>query len=481
MVFELHIWGPAFGLPSIDPQCIAMVAYFALAVPAKKRGSAGEREQWVLVADSDPGIVPTNELPALWTGTRWISRFRNIVAYLSQYSDGEWDLDRWMGHKERADCIAFSSFLESQGQPLVDLSLYVSSENYNNATSQAYASLLQWPNQWIMPPQIRKAAKKRTEHLGLTSLDLDVMVEEERQQARDPGNLASKIPKSLVRKPQATVSDLLSKSSKQNRIRLDAMTGAFVAPLEELLGRKGYLLSSEIPSSLDCLALGYLSLALVPKLPYPWLRDAATGQAPRLAAYADRLRSRCFGAVPVDVSMAFTDSPALASSLPWRAPEQVSLGAVGKRALEGIVDSIPIVRQIRANTRLQRAGAEAQGGLEERELVAKVATVQRRELYASIATVLAGLGMFVGYVLYTGLIHIEVVDGVEVKEDEEDEEEEDEDAETDAEAEAEAEEEEAEEKEDAESKQQGQTQQKPANDAQKPASRLGEAGAMLGI
>ncbi|OJD14367.1 hypothetical protein AJ78_05272 [Emergomyces pasteurianus Ep9510] len=465
MVFELHIWGPAFGLPSIDPQCIAMVAYFALAVPAKKRcSSGGEREQWVLVADSDPGRVPTNELPALWTGTRWISRFRNIVAYLSQYSDGEWDLDRWMGHKEKADCIAFSSFFESQGQPLIDLSLYVSSENYNNVTSLAYASLLQWPNQWIIPPRIRKIAKKRTEHLGLTSLDLDEMVEGERQQARDPSNLSSKIPKSLARKPQATVSDLLSKSSQRNRIRLDAMTGAFVLPLEELLGRKGYLLSSEIPSSLDCLALGYLSLALVPQLPYPWLRDAAVEQTPRLATYADRLRSRCFGAVPVEVSMAFTDSPALPSSLPWRAPGQVSLAAVGKRALEGIADSIPIVREIRANARLQRAAAEeGLGHWEERELVATVARVQRRELYTSIATVLAGLGMFVGYVLYTGLVHIEMIDG-EVEEDE------------DAETEPEDEKPEAEKREE-ESKQQTQTQ----TDTATSPSRLGEAGALLGI
>ncbi|EEQ92300.1 hypothetical protein RJZ56_007488 [Blastomyces dermatitidis] len=462
MVFELHIWGPAFGLPSIDPQCIAIVAYFALAVPAKERGPDGELEQWVLVADNDPGMVPTNELPALWTGTRWISRFRNIVAYLSQYSNGEWDLDRWMGQKERADCIAFSSFLESQGQPLIDLSLYVSSENYNNVTSLAYATLLQWPNQWIMPPQIRTTAKKRTEHLGLTSLDLDVMVEEERQQARDPSNLANKIPKGLVRKPQATVSDILSKTSKRNRIRLEGITGAFVAPLEELLGRKGYLLSSEIPSTLDCLALGYLSLALVPKLPYPWLRDAATGQAPRLAAYADQLRSRCFGAVPIEVSIAFTDSPALASSLPWRSPEQVSFAAVGRRALEGIADSIPIVRQIRTNARLQRAGAEAEGDSEEKELVTKVATIQRRELYTSIATVLAGLGVFVGYVLYSGLV-AEMADGEEGEEEDEEEEDLDED------------------KKDAESKQWGSAQEKSADEAQKSASRLGEAGAILGI
>lgn len=48
----------------------------------------------------------TDELPALWTGSRWISRFRNIIDFLKQYSGGEWDLDQWMDDKERAECTA---------------------------------------------------------------------------------------------------------------------------------------------------------------------------------------------------------------------------------------------------------------------------------------------------------------------------------------------------------------------------------------
>ena len=52
MVFELHIWGPAFSLPSIDPQCLAAVAYLARALP---------RDQWVLVASSDTTLSPTSQ------------------------------------------------------------------------------------------------------------------------------------------------------------------------------------------------------------------------------------------------------------------------------------------------------------------------------------------------------------------------------------------------------------------------------------
>lgn len=46
------------------------------------------------------------ELPALQDGPIWVSRFRNIVDYLRQYSNGEWDLDRQLDETARADSIA---------------------------------------------------------------------------------------------------------------------------------------------------------------------------------------------------------------------------------------------------------------------------------------------------------------------------------------------------------------------------------------
>jgi sorting and assembly machinery component 37 len=51
MVFELHVWGPAFGLPSIDAQCLAIIAYFIQCLPAA---------DWVLIP-SDGSEVPTSK------------------------------------------------------------------------------------------------------------------------------------------------------------------------------------------------------------------------------------------------------------------------------------------------------------------------------------------------------------------------------------------------------------------------------------
>lgn len=51
-MLELHVWGPAFSLPSLDAQCLSAIAYFTLAVP---------RDAWVLIASSDPSVSPTSE------------------------------------------------------------------------------------------------------------------------------------------------------------------------------------------------------------------------------------------------------------------------------------------------------------------------------------------------------------------------------------------------------------------------------------
>lgn len=50
MVLELHIWGPAFGLPSIEPECIATVAYCRRVMP---------EGQWILVPDFDATVGAT--------------------------------------------------------------------------------------------------------------------------------------------------------------------------------------------------------------------------------------------------------------------------------------------------------------------------------------------------------------------------------------------------------------------------------------
>ena len=53
MKLQLHVWGPAFSLPSIEAQCLAAIAYCSIALP---------KDSWELVATSDPSVSPTGKL-----------------------------------------------------------------------------------------------------------------------------------------------------------------------------------------------------------------------------------------------------------------------------------------------------------------------------------------------------------------------------------------------------------------------------------
>lgn len=321
----------------------------------------------------------------------------------------------------------YSSFIESHAQPLLDLSLYVSSENYNEVTRPAYASILQWPNQWIIPPRIRSAAKTRAEHLGLSSIDLDVAEEKreekEKQEGRQLPTATSQIPRSLMKKPRDTVSGLLSKTAQQNRIRLEGITEDFAVPLEEMLEKRqvggGYLLSDDLPSSVDCLALGYLALAIKPEVPFSWLRECIGDKAPQLAAYVERLSAQCFPGEDVDVETALSGQGG-GTLLPWQARGQIGLVGIGLRAFEGVLDSIPVVGEIRASRRLQKFGRDVTEETDQ-EVVLQVAEVRRREAYISAAMVLGGIGMLAGYLLSSGLVRVSIQEGGASEEDDEDE------------------------------------------------------------
>ncbi|CAG8972153.1 hypothetical protein HYALB_00009701 [Hymenoscyphus albidus] len=387
MVLELHVWGPAFSLASIDPHCLAAIAYLQQAVP---------RGKWALIATSDPALSPTNELPALRNGDIWIGGFRNIFYYLAQYSSGEWVLDAGLPELEGADCIAFSSFVESHGQPLIDLSLYVSSVNYTTTTRPIYNTIQSFPLPYLTPPAVRAAAKERTAHLGLSSLDLDT-------QDGEPQGDASFIPASL-RKRATTVTSLIAQNPEITaRIKLDVLAKDFFGPLQKLKGKKRYLLSNTTFSSLDCLALGYLSLMLVPELPQLWLAQTMRKKYPELCAWTEELGQQIFGG-PADIDDAFlttrtegTTSKGGKSSLPWEVPHTGGMIGVGGVFLGNIADSIPVVGQLRRNTRMRQHGGKAPGD----ELQSS-----NWQSITTIGSLVAGVGMFLGYMFHQGFISL---------------------------------------------------------------------------
>ena len=70
---KLHILGPAFGLPSIDAECIAAVALV-------ERYTQGSSQAWALVASHE--AAPGTQFPFLQVGDETYSGFDRIAKHL---------------------------------------------------------------------------------------------------------------------------------------------------------------------------------------------------------------------------------------------------------------------------------------------------------------------------------------------------------------------------------------------------------------
>jgi sorting and assembly machinery component 37 len=52
MILDLYVWGEAFGLPSIDAECLAVIAYLHKTAPIS---------EWRLIASNNPAISPSSK------------------------------------------------------------------------------------------------------------------------------------------------------------------------------------------------------------------------------------------------------------------------------------------------------------------------------------------------------------------------------------------------------------------------------------
>ena len=142
------------------------------------------------------------------------------------------------------------------------------------------------------------------------------------------------------------------------RFKLDALVDAAFKPLQQLLGKKEWMLSDEKASSLDCLALGYLSLALIPELPQSWLAEGLRRRYPELCRYTEDGVKEVFGGkVTVEDALSSSTDAASATAqtpkeiaLPWRAPEQ-NITSAGASLLNSALDSVPFYKRTIITTR----------------------------------------------------------------------------------------------------------------------------------
>ena len=276
---ELYILGPAFGLPSIDAECIAAVALLKARVETA----------WTIIPTHDQ----SRRLPHLRQNGQYVEGFQKISRHISELSDSR---PSSLDAKQKPDATALSSFITWHAQILLDISLYVSYENYL-VTRSAFTKILPWYANYIIPPARRNAARTRTEHLGISSIDVDDVHEDisnKPQGIADVGKEKSFEPEtqkraSLLLPSRNTVSGLLRRPEHSAVFKLHALAQNFFEPLQDMLGDSDYFLGRSEMSEMDCLAYGYLSLMLYPDLPQSWLRTTLQKKYAKLVAFAERM------------------------------------------------------------------------------------------------------------------------------------------------------------------------------------------------
>ncbi|KAK0252723.1 hypothetical protein B0A54_00391 [Friedmanniomyces endolithicus] len=327
---ELFILGPAFGLPSIDAECIAAVALLRLL----------ERKDWLLV----PTHNDREGLPLLISNDQRIRGFKKISRHLgADQHDG--------------DAIALASFLERGAQTLLDISLYVSFENYST-TRSAYTKILPWHTNYILPPRRRAAARARTDHLGISSIDVDNVHEDlsgrssgvEGMGKEQAFEVEAQKRASLLLPRKDTLRSLLQKPQHSAVFKLHALADNFFGPLQDILGGKDFLLGADM-TSVDCLACGYLALMLYPKMPQDWLASTMRRKYAKLAAYVERMYKKLGLQTNVDAVLSLTPPESeiellsrLETSeltLPWQATVRDSFLDILAMTAQELISHVP--------------------------------------------------------------------------------------------------------------------------------------------
>ncbi|KAK4203997.1 outer mitochondrial membrane transport complex protein-domain-containing protein [Triangularia verruculosa] len=322
MTLQLYVWGPAFGLPSIDAECIAAIAYLA---------QTTSKADYQLI-QSSPSAVPTHHLPALHDpSTRtWISGYTSIVRHLQSHPPPSFHDATFPPPTPtiQADSKAYITFLSTNATPLIALYLYVSSANWAASTRPAYSKILPIPLPWIEPAQLRQTMSARAEHLGMSSLDTDVETEKEEQEAaaaRRAGWIS--IPASLTTGPK-NVGEVMAPEEKR-RIRLDSLAS-------EVLDVIGEVEWATLTLGARCAVLGWVSLMVVDEgVPKRWLAEVTRQRYSSLVEFVQDFSSDAFG-----------PSPSGWESLPWVKDEPNTHGfglGLQQRLAHGVMYEIPWV------------------------------------------------------------------------------------------------------------------------------------------
>jgi metaxin len=215
---ELQVWPGDWGLPSVDPQCLAVLVYCKLS-----------KAPVTINKVSNPWRSPSGQFPVLIHSEGIESKVTQIFSFLQSQNYG---IDRDLTAIQSSDCLAFSALIKKKLLPAVLYVWWVDSKSYVEFTRPWYASVLPFPLGMYVPLRKRNACIARL---------------------------------------QATYGDdYFGDTSRESKIMRDAKECLNL--LSANLGDKNYFFGSK-PSSLDALVFGYIVSLLQAPLPNNMLQN----------------------------------------------------------------------------------------------------------------------------------------------------------------------------------------------------------------
>ncbi|GFR98322.1 metaxin-1 [Elysia marginata] len=209
---KLEVWKGDWGLPSVDPHCLAVLAY------CKYSGVPIE-----IVKTGNPWKSPTGNFPVLRHKGEAYCKVTDIFSYLRKE---HWGSDFELTTKQSADVVAFSALLEEKLLPALLHLWWMDDKTFVDVTRPWYARAIPFPLSLFLPGRTQRKAELR---VNLTK-----------------------------------GGDYISETETETKIYKEAKECLNL--LSHKLGEKQYMFG-RLPSSLDALVFGYLAPLLKAPLP----------------------------------------------------------------------------------------------------------------------------------------------------------------------------------------------------------------------
>ncbi|XP_062456261.1 metaxin-3 isoform X2 [Rhea pennata] len=144
---ELSCWGGGWGLPSVHPESLTVMAY------AKFSGAP-----LTVNAINNSWRAPKGEVPILISEDTAISQPAKILSFLRKQ---KYNADYELSAKQGADTLAYIALLEEKLLPALLHTFWVEAENYCSVTKPWFASRIPFPLSLYLPGKMSREALNR--------------------------------------------------------------------------------------------------------------------------------------------------------------------------------------------------------------------------------------------------------------------------------------------------------------------------------